>query len=199
MRALVVGGGIGGLATAIAVRHAGHDVVVFERAQALAAVGAGIALSPNAMAALERLGIADELRRRGHAPARALGLNRRGQVLLEVPYAARGWEMLGVHRADLQETLLTALPEGSVRLGHACSGFEQTHGGVRVELEDASSEEGDVLVGADGLHSVVRRGLFGDSELRYSGYLAWRAVTERLPAVPEDTFSESWGPVRASA
>ncbi|HYZ77220.1 MAG TPA: FAD-dependent monooxygenase [Gaiellaceae bacterium] len=102
MRVLVVGGGIGGLAAAIAVRQAGHDALVLEQAQALAAVGAGIALSPNAMAALERLGVADELRRRGHAPAKALGLDRRGRVLVEIPYTKRGWEMLGVHRADLQ-------------------------------------------------------------------------------------------------
>jgi 2-polyprenyl-6-methoxyphenol hydroxylase-like FAD-dependent oxidoreductase len=194
MRILVVGGGIGGLAAAIAIRQADQDVLVVERAQALAAVGAGIALSPNAMAALERLGLADELRRRGHAPARALGLNRRGQVLVEIPYAKRGWEMLGVHRADLQEALLGALPPESVRLGRACTGFERRDGRVRVELEGGGWEESDVLVGADGLRSVVRRGLLGDSELRYSGYVAWRAVTERLPTVPEDRFSESWGP-----
>src|SRR5918911_272176 len=128
MRPLIVGGGIGGLATAFALARGGHEALVFERASALEAVGAGIALSPNAVAALERLGVADELRRHGHAPACALGLDPRGRVLVEIPYAKRGWEMLGVHRADLQETLLGALPAESVRLDRACTGFEQIDG-----------------------------------------------------------------------
>jgi 2-polyprenyl-6-methoxyphenol hydroxylase-like FAD-dependent oxidoreductase len=194
VRVLVVGGGIGGLATAIALARAGHEPLAFERASALEAVGAGIALSPNAVAALERLGIADEVRRRGHAPRHAVVLNRRGQVLSELPYATRGWEMLGVHRADLQEALVAALPAGALRLGSACTGFERRDDRVRVELAGGGREEGDVLIGADGIHSVVRSGLFGDEALRYSGYAAWRAVSERLPAVSEDRFSESWGP-----
>ena len=194
MRALVVGGGIGGLATAIALAQAGHEPLVFERASALEAVGAGIALSPNAVAALERVGVADEVRRRGYAPRHALVLNRRGRVLSELPYAERGWEMLGVHRADLQEALVGALPEEALRLRTACTGFERLDGRVRVRLADGGTEEGDVLVGADGIHSVVRSGLFGDSELRYSGHSAWRAVTERLPSVSDERFSESWGP-----
>src|SRR5919204_5979649 len=134
MRVLVVGGGIGGLATAIALARAGHEPVVFERASALESVGAGIALSPNAVAALERLGVADEVRRRGHAPRHALVLNRRGRVLSELPYAERGWEMLGVHRADLQEALVAALPDRALRLGSTCVGFERPDGRVRVEL-----------------------------------------------------------------
>jgi 2-polyprenyl-6-methoxyphenol hydroxylase-like FAD-dependent oxidoreductase len=115
-------------------------------------------------------------------------------VLSELPYAERGWEMLGVHRADLQEALVAALPEGALRLGSACTGFERGDGRVRVELAGGGADEGDVLVGADGIHSVVRSRLFGDEQLRYSGYAAWRAVTKRLPAVSEDRFSESWGP-----
>src|SRR5919198_5707318 len=141
MRVLVVGGGIGGLASAIALAQAGHEPLVFERAPALEAVGAGIALSPNAGAALERLGVAGEVRRRGHAPRHALVLNRRGQVLSELPYATRGWEMLGVHRADLQEVLVAALPEGALRLGSACTGFERLDGRVSVELAGGGTEE----------------------------------------------------------
>ena len=193
MRVLVVGGGIGGLATAIALARGGHEPLVFERASALEAVGAGIALSPNAVAALERLGVADEVRRRGHAPRHALVLNRRGRVLSELPYAERGWEMLGVHRADLQEALVAALPERALRLGRAGIGFELLDGRVRIQLAGGGVEEGEALIGADGIHSVVRAGLFGDSELRYSGHAAWRAVTQRLPTVSEDRFSESWG------
>src|SRR5919197_2224260 len=194
MRVLVVGGGIGGLATAIARARDGHEPLVFERASALEAVGAGIALSPNAVAALERLGVADEVRRRGHAPRHALVLNRRGRVLGELPYAERGWEMLGVHRAALQEALVAALPERALRLGRAGIGFELLDGRVRIQLAGGGVEEGEALIGADGIHSVVRAGLFGDSELRYSGHAASRAVTERLPTVSEDRFSESWGP-----
>src|SRR5919198_6120787 len=124
MRVLVVGGGIGGLASAIALAQAGHEPLVFERAPALEAVGAGIALSPNAVAALERLGVAGEIRRRGHAPKHALVLNRRGRVLSELPYAARGWEMRGVHRADLQEALVAALPEGGLPRRRGRAGVE---------------------------------------------------------------------------
>lgn len=194
MRVLVVGAGIGGLGVAIALHRAGHEPIVFERAGALEAVGAGIALSANAMAACDRLGVADELRRRGLVAKRAQIRNPSGRVLAEIPYEERGWEMVGVHRADLQQTLLGALPDGVVRLGCACVGIEREDERVAVRLEGGGREEGDVLVGADGLRSVARASLFGEEPLCYSGQVGWRAVSE-FPADHLDaTFSETWGP-----
>src|SRR5919202_6961116 len=196
MRVLVVGAGIGGLGVAIALHRAGHEPIVFERAGALEAVGAGIALSANAMEACEHLGVADELRRRGLVARRARIRNPGGRVLAEIPYAERGWEMVGVHRADLQQTLLGALPDGVVRLGRACVGVERDGSRVAVRLEGGEAEEGDVLVGADGLRSIVRASLFGEEPLRYSGQVGWRAVSAFPADRLDSTFSETWGPGR---
>ena len=192
---LVVGGGIGGLAAAIGLRAAGHEVEVVERATALAEVGAGLSLAPNALAALDRLGLGNDLRRRGGVARRILIRNRRGDVLSEVDAQGREWEVLGVHRADLQDVLVHALGDTHVRLGQTCTGFDEASDRVAAVIADGSPVEGDVLVGADGIRSTVREQLKGPEPLRYAGYFGWRAVIDFDDAAVRDTFSESWGPV----
>jgi 2-polyprenyl-6-methoxyphenol hydroxylase-like FAD-dependent oxidoreductase len=195
VRAVVVGGGIGGLATAIALRRAGHEVVVVERATALEEVGAGLSLAPNALAALDLLGLGDELRRRGGIARRILIRNRRGDLLSEVDAQGRRWEVVGVHRADLQEVLAGAAGDAEVSLGVMCTGFEESSNAVAAVLGDGSEVEGDVLVGADGIRSTVRGQLKADEPLRYAGYFGWRAVIDFEDPAVADTFTESWGPV----
>jgi 2-polyprenyl-6-methoxyphenol hydroxylase-like FAD-dependent oxidoreductase len=192
VRALVVGAGIGGLATAIALRRDGHEVEVFERAAALEEVGAGLSMSPNALAALDRLGVGDDIRRRGGIARRILVRNRHGDVLNEIDAEGREWEIVGIHRADLQDVLLSSA--GEVNLGIAAVRFADEKAGVAVRREDGSEIEGDLLVGADGIRSTVRRQLKGDEPLRYTGYFGWRAAIAFGDPSLEGTFSESWGP-----
>jgi 2-polyprenyl-6-methoxyphenol hydroxylase-like FAD-dependent oxidoreductase len=192
LKILVVGGGIGGLATAAAVRGSGHDVEVFERASALAEVGAGLSMAPNALAALDRLGVGEDVRSRGGIAHRILVRTRSGKILSEIDAAGREWEVIGVHRADLQDLLLGAA--GEVRLGTSVVGFDGTDDSAAVRLESGDMVEGDLVIGADGIRSTVRAQLRPEEPLRYAGYVGWRAAIDYQDPALEGHFSESWGP-----
>ena len=197
MRAIIIGAGIGGLTTAIALRQSGVETVIFERADELREVGAGITLWANAMQALGKLGVADAVLAAGAPVAGGQVRSWRGEVLYEVPLGALE-EMYGVsvglHRAYLQAALLSALPDDAVRLGVTCEGFRQDALGVASLFADGREEHGDLLVGADGLNSVVRAQLFGEERPIYAGYTAWRGVVEAgdTPLRNGPGF-ESWG------
>ena len=200
MKALIVGAGIGGLSSAIALRRRGIDAVVFERATELQEVGAGIAIAANAMKALDSLGLTDALQEIGVSP-KFYGIRSwRGEVLSRVSVSELeervGAHSVAAHRADLQMTLLRGLEEagGEVELGARCVGFEQDESQVTTLFADDRKEYGDLLVGADGLRSTVRAGLLGDGPPRYAGYTAWRAVVgEERGLMPEGVGIESWG------
>ncbi len=195
-KAILVGGGIGGLAAAVALLRAGLDVVVAERASELREVGAGLTVWPNAMKALRALGLDEPV----WAVGRPFGVGRvydeRGRVLIEgarreVLEKRFGWPGTVLHRHQLLRILAERLPPGTLRLGVRCTGFRQDAGGVTVTFADGREERGDLLVGADGLHSVVRCGLFGRSRPRYAGYTAYRGIN-RYP-LGGDIAYESWG------
>jgi 2-polyprenyl-6-methoxyphenol hydroxylase-like FAD-dependent oxidoreductase len=190
VRALVIGGGIGGLCAGIAVRQAGLDAVVFEQAAKLDEIGAGLALSRNAFTALGSLGLADDVRSRGAVTSRLQIRTWRGDVLVELVPDEPELEVVGIHRAALQAALVEALDRDALALGKRCVAATDEGDGVVARFADGSEERGDLLVGADGIDSVVREGLFGLEEPRYAGYVGWRAVAG------EDvgrTVSESWG------
>jgi 2-polyprenyl-6-methoxyphenol hydroxylase-like FAD-dependent oxidoreductase len=195
VKAVVVGAGIGGLGAALACRRAGHEVAIVERAESLEPVGAGISLAPNAMSVLDRLDVADEIRRRGGVADRILVLNKRGGVLSAIDARGRAWEVVGVRRADLQDVLLDAVGATGLRLGVGCTGVEEHSDGVAALLDDGTAVEGDVLVGADGIRSTVRGQLKGDEPFRFAGYFGWRAAIEFSDPQLERRFSESWGAV----
>ena len=178
MKVAIVGGGIGGLAAATALRRVGIETVVYERAERLEAVGAGLTLSPNAVRALERLGLADAVRAVAARGRELVVRTNAGRALLNVELR-EPLEMLGVHRADLQQILGDAA--GAVRLG------------VEVADADALLDEADVVVGADGINSIVRAALHGVEPPLYAGYDGWRAVTEFDDDRVRGRFSESWG------
>jgi 2-polyprenyl-6-methoxyphenol hydroxylase-like FAD-dependent oxidoreductase len=190
LRVLVVGGGIGGLAAGIALRRVGIEPVVVEQAQELGAVGAGLGLAANAVQALERLGVAEAVRSRGLPTQRLVALKPNGDALLDLPLEGR--EMLGLHRADLQEVLAGELG-GALRLGAACSGFRDDGERVTVRLDTGEQLEGDLLVGADGLRSTSRDWLLNDGPPLYAGYTGWRAVTEFEHDSLRRQMTETWG------
>ncbi|MGX1804117.1 FAD-dependent monooxygenase [Nocardia sp. NPDC055321] len=189
-KALIVGGGIAGLASAIAFDRRGWEVEVLERAPRLTAVGAGISLWSNALRALDDIGIGDRVRERaiedgaaGIRDARGRWLSRTDTAALRARYGAP----VVLHRADLLDILRAAVPESALRTGISVA-EAGTDGSVR---HSAGTSRGDVVVGADGIHSVVRRAVCGAVEPRYSGYTAWRVVV--TPTEPIGDLGESWG------
>jgi 2-polyprenyl-6-methoxyphenol hydroxylase-like FAD-dependent oxidoreductase len=187
VRIIVVGGGIGGLGAAIALRRAGNEVVVLERAPRIDPVGAGITLFANAMRALDRLGVWEAVAAQGAAATRSAILTRDGRELTRVPPDLLEGT-IALHRADLQAEL--AAGGGEVRLGVEVKAVEQHDHGVVAVGADGSEERGELLVGADGLSSVVRRAIT-EVRVRYAGYTAWRGVSP-VP-VESGRLTESWG------
>jgi 2-polyprenyl-6-methoxyphenol hydroxylase-like FAD-dependent oxidoreductase len=188
MRAVIVGGGIGGLSAAIALRRAGIETVVLERTSKLEAAGAGITLFANAMRGLEELGAADAVGERGARAERVGILASDGRSLSEMPRDLFEGSV-AVHRADLQAALAEAACD--LRLNAEVSSVEDDDHGATVRLADGAQERGDLVVGADGVHSVVRRTLWPEAQPRYAGYTAWRGVTGF--ELDRGRLTESWG------
>ncbi len=195
---LIAGAGIGGLTLACALRHAGLTATVFERADALKWVGAGIIVQMNAAVALRRIGLCDAVAAVGASPTESAILRPSGAPITRLPIERLqrelGAPMVCIHRARLQSVLLEHAGSEHVRLGRAVTGFHDDGHVVTVTLSDGSTVTGDVLVGADGLRSAVRSGLLGDAPLRYSGYTSWRGVCPVVPASARPgKVSETWG------
>lgn len=193
-RILVVGGGIGGLSTTIALRSAGFHTEVFEQSSELREAGAGVGLWSNAMASLDQLGVAI----RGSRPLRTVaGANARGKELSLIKLDTLGPDFASaacfvVLRPVLLAALAERLPKDVVHTSSRALRVEALEGRVRVHLEGGRVEDGDLLVGADGLHSLVRQLVVGQDSLRYSGQTCFRGVT-RLRSAEADTLREIQG------
>jgi 2-polyprenyl-6-methoxyphenol hydroxylase-like FAD-dependent oxidoreductase len=196
--ALIIGGGIGGLTAAIALERAGIPVRVLEQAPALDEVGAGVSLWPNAMRALELLGLLEPVLA-DHRPVERIVIRRRdgeGLIRLREPgrYAEPG---ICVHRAHLQQTLAAAVPAHRLHLDRRLVDFHPDHGGLTATFHDGSTARGALLIGSDGIDSAVRAMLHGAAPARDRGYEIWRAVADF--ELPDDLLGQStewWGPGR---
>ncbi|MEU7990824.1 FAD-dependent monooxygenase [Streptosporangium canum] len=199
-KAIVVGGGIGGLATALGLRRAGWQVTMLERATAFQQVGAGLTLAPNAVRALDFLGLGEHLRGRGMAQGAAGLRTCAGRWIMRTRVEELqhrfGVPAFALHRADLHSMLIDALDEVDVRTGHTVTGLPDGHtiaceGAGRSETMDA-----DLIVAADGVHSRLREILFpGHPGPSYAGYVTWRGVVpaDRVPSGVPGSLTESWG------
>ncbi|WP_370181069.1 FAD-dependent monooxygenase [Bradyrhizobium elkanii] len=200
MRVLIAGGGIGGLTTAIALRHQGVDVLVLEQAKELSEIGAGIQIAANAAIVLRELGLETAIRSVGVKPQsydyRDL---RSGKMLYQAPLgdeAARryGAPMYNIHRADLVQILSDAVPAESKRLGARCVAVSQDARGVEAKLANGETVRGDLLVGCDGIHSVVRQHLRGQEQKHFANILMWRSLipAERLEGLNLEERGNYW-------
>ncbi len=185
MHVLIAGGGIGGLTTALAFLKRGHRVTVFEQSNQLDEVGAGLQISPNGMHVFDALGVSARVEKDAFRPrAQELRFGKGGGRILSIPLRdiARdrwGGEYLHVHRADLIDalggTLVDRAPD-SLRLGCRVTGYRQDESSITAVLDSGEEVSGDLLVGADGIHSAIRTSINGEDKPRYTGNVAWRVV-----------------------
>jgi 2-polyprenyl-6-methoxyphenol hydroxylase-like FAD-dependent oxidoreductase len=177
MKALIIGGGIGGLAAALALRRIGLEVAVFEQAPALRESGAGLTLWSNATRVLDLLGRSAALHAVSTPLERGEIRSWTGRTLASVSLAELGRKLgghiLGIHRADLLNILAEAVNPTDVHLNARLVSFRQDGAEVTACFADGRRERGDMLIGTDGIHSQVRAGLLGDPQ-RYAGYVGWR-------------------------
>ncbi|MCP3098430.1 FAD-dependent monooxygenase [Myxococcus sp. K15C18031901] len=186
-----MGGGIGGLALGAALGRRGLVADVVERRETYGDEGAGIVLGPNVMAVMKGLGLHEEVLAAGHPVGLARITDASGRVLQQTPYAVPGWPLpaTAIHRSRLLRILRAASP--APRLGVTLSRLEDCAEGVDVAFSDGATGRYDVVVGADGIGSAVRRHVCGVDVLpRYSGYTCWRLVVEGHFG---DAVVEMWG------
>jgi 2-polyprenyl-6-methoxyphenol hydroxylase-like FAD-dependent oxidoreductase len=181
-KVIIIGAGIGGLTTAIALRQAGFAVDVFERAPELKEIGAGIGLSANAIRVLKHFGLMEQVVDKGSVIETAVSYTSRGKRIGRFPMNLTDVPGVCLHRADLQQVLLSALSADCVHLGEEFVEYQQ-HGdhGVICRFASGRTAAADALIGADGLRSRVRAQLIGDGEPVYRGYQCWRGICDRPP------------------
>ena len=187
MRAVVIGGGIVGLTSGLALRSAGVEVVICERAPEIRAAGAGLGLWANALAVFDELGIGEQVRAIGK-PSEMYFHDPAGRLLDTPDFGVEDHQYLLVHRAKLTDLLADAVGRENIRLDTAFEAYDEHPDHVTVRLSDGSSEDADVLVGVDGAYSSVRARLVpGTAAREHPGHHAWRAVLPATDiAVPED-------------
>lgn len=192
---VIVGAGIAGLATVVALQRRGFDVTVFEDKTETSS-GAGISIWPNALAALDEIALGDAVRDAGGRVTAGAVRWRNGKWLRR-PHRDRMVKALGeplvvVQRAALNNLLESGLSPGSLQHGLAVTGVAETADGVRLQLSDSSDTMAGAVVGADGTHSVIARHLNGSLAHTYAGYTAWRGVAECT--IDPDLAGETMGP-----
>jgi 2-polyprenyl-6-methoxyphenol hydroxylase-like FAD-dependent oxidoreductase len=192
---LVIGAGISGLATAVALQRRGHEATVIE-VRTDTSSGAGISIWPNALAALDEIGVGDAVREAG-GRVTAGALRWRDGTWLRHPAPERLVKALGeplvvIRRSALANVLADALADGTVHAGLSALELVTTTDGVRVALSDSTMRDAAAVIGADGTHSIVARHLNGDLAHRYAGYTAWRGVASHT--IDPDIAGEVLGP-----
>jgi salicylate hydroxylase/6-hydroxynicotinate 3-monooxygenase len=197
----IVGAGMGGMAAAATLRAIGVDVQVYEQATKFARIGAGIQMMPNSMKVLRGIGIEDRLRNIAFAPYSHL--NRvwdTGDVKaeLQMPETLFGAPYLCMHRADLHEALASVVPSDIIHLNKELTGLDQKGGRVTLRFADGTKAEADAVIGADGVHSLVREIVVGPDKPIHKGRIAYRAVfpAELLGRDIGNSRTKWWGPDR---
>ena len=203
MRICIVGGGLGGLTAALALLQQGFKVTVYEQAKELKELGAGVQLGPNAVGVLYRLGLESQMQEIAtDTQGKRVRLWNTGQSwplfdLGRLSVAMYGFPYLTVHRADLQRVLaqkIQTLDPNCIVLNAKVLNVEQSQDIVRIGIDGHGAIECDLLIGADGVHSIIRKALFGHDEARQSGIMAWRGVIDckKLPPHMHEMVATNW-------
>ena len=184
MKVMVVGGGIGGLTTALCCAEAGMDVQIFEQASKISEVGAGIQISPNGTRILQHLGLDKDLKKHSfHPHSLDMRIGKTGKTVFSIPILEAqkkyGAPYYHIHRSDLLSVLLKAVQNRAdckVFLNHKLTSVHDDELGVGLNFETGENYVGDIVIGADGIHSVVRDSILEKDNARFTGNVAWRAV-----------------------
>jgi salicylate hydroxylase len=200
---LIAGAGIGGMSAALALLKKGIDVDVYEQAPELKEVGAGVQISPNGNRALDALGVFEHVRELSCKPERKefrLWNTGRSWLMFDLgrtAVARYGYPYITVYRPDLLQALVEAvrqLKPDAIHLGNRCVGFEQDGNSATLLLDGGKQAHGDALIGADGVRSVIRNGLWGDTNPNFAGMVAWRGVIpmDNLPKHLQAMVGSTW-------
>ncbi|HET9800199.1 MAG TPA: FAD-dependent monooxygenase, partial [Chthoniobacterales bacterium] len=190
----IVGGGIGGIAAAVALHRIGAQVSVYERAEELREVGAGMMLWPNATRVLRELELLEQVVARSGRNTHFLVRQSSGKILMSIALGQFEVPAVCMRRADLLSILLSALPAKCLHLGCELHRLKQSAGKVRLHFKDGRDIEHDAVIGADGIRSRIRAQLFGVSDPIYRGYTVWRGLARYDGnAITPGFNSESWG------
>src|SRR5215471_19182898 len=197
----IIGAGMGGLATAAALRRVGIDVTVYEQAQQFARIGAGIQIGCNAMRVLRELGLESRLRQGSFYPRSWNNRDwRTGEVKFDMIFGESAEQKFGApyllaHRGDLHAALASIVPEDCVRLGHKLVDLDSSSEGIRLTFANGATASADAVVGADGVHSAVRDILFGATSVNFTGRIAYRTTypASLLGGERIDDCTKWWG------
>jgi 6-hydroxynicotinate 3-monooxygenase len=204
VRVAIIGAGIGGLTAAACLRRAGVEARIYEQAPGFARLGAGIQQSPNAVRVLFALGLEAKLRALAFQPASNVsrdhdtGTLSNTQALGQAVEERHGAPYFLMHRGDLHALLAETVPQDIIRLNHRLAGLEHGAGTVRMRFTNGETAEADAVIGADGVHSVVRETLFGREDPVFTGRVAYRTVfpARLLHGLTLDDCVKWWGPDR---
>ena len=200
----ICGGGVGGFCAAIALKQAGHDVHVFEQAKRYNRIGADVNLTPNAVFALDQLGVGAFLRDCSARPTFRIsrdGVTGEETSRLPMSTAAEqkyGAPQLTIHRADLLRALQGQIPAQNIHLNKGAASVELGESDATIVFSDGSRQTFDVVIGADGIHSRIRTALWGQDDPKFTGMVSYRAVFPRERAAglaDTDAFTKWWGEI----
>ncbi len=199
MKIDIIGAGIGGLTTAIALKGKGFDIQVFEQAKQLKPVGAGIIIANNAMQVFEKLGLKEVIEENGNSISRVKvsksNLDLISKVDLEYFEDKYHVKNIAISRGVLQQILIDRLNSNSdIKLNHELDHIIKKENGFELEFKNGNKHQSNILLAADGLNSRVRKDLFKNNKLRHVNQLCWRGVTSyKLPIELRHDLNEAWG------
>ncbi len=198
MKYTIIGAGIGGLTTALAFEKLNIDYTIFESAPEIKPVGAGIWLAPNALQILEYLNVLEEIQEKGNTMDRITIAKSDLTPILDHAQDAIlkrfGYTSVAIHRADFQRIMFDKIPSHKIHLGKSFQYARKKSSHIEIHFEDNTTYKTDYVIGADGIHSKVRKQFFPESEIRYSGQTCWRGIAD-IAMAPEfqHRAMELWG------
>ncbi len=194
----IIGAGIGGLTTAIALEQKGFKTRIFEQADSIKPVGAGIILANNAMQVFEKLGLREIIEENGNtiSSLNITKANLKTLSTVDLSYFEKKFKAknIAIHRGVLQQILVDQLSPSSLILNHKLNKITKNPNGYSLEFQNGKKNQSSILIAADGLNSVVRQNLFPNNKIRNAYQICWRGITEfNLPQKYQHELNEAWG------